>query len=87
MSIVNKSLRLSIAVNLVDAKIAEVLRIEKQNTDVKIAKDLDKKFKYLICERELVYQGNEKFIDKIIKEAEEQKNDKPKFTGKGSYLF
>lgn len=63
--------KISIAMELIENKIANCLIKRRSSKD----EEVEKMYSSLIIEREEIYKGNYKVIDKIITEAGEDKND------------
>lgn len=63
--------KISIAMDLIEKKLSNYIIKRREYKD----EELEKKYKSILIEREEIYKGNYKIIDKIINEAGEDKND------------
>lgn len=63
--------KISIAIELIESKIANCMLRRRETKD----EEIEEEYKFLILDRDEIYKGNYKIIDKIIKEAGEDKND------------
>lgn len=63
--------KISIAIELIESKIANCMLRRRETKD----EEIEEEYKFLILDRDEIYKGNYKIIDKIINEAGEDKND------------
>lgn len=71
---INEACKLGIAIDLIEDKIAKKM-IEKRNCSIDVLQKIEHELEEILYERDEIYKGNYEFINKIIKEKEDEKND------------
>ena len=68
---VSDASKISIAMELIEQKIANCMRARRKSKD----ENIENEYRKLLSEKEQIYKGNYDVINKIINEVGEDKND------------